>query len=284
MVQSMAKIPIVFALANPDPEISYKEAMNSRDDIIMATGRSDHPNQVNNVLGFPYIFRGAMDVRATEINENMKLAAVKAIANLAKETVLDEVSLAYEDNTLAFGPEYIIPKPLDPRLITAVAPAVAMSAVRTGVAKEEISDWNKYRESLKKRLGLDNELIRTLTARAKRNPKKVVFAEAEHYKILKAAQQVKDDGIAEPILLGRRQKILDLIEEFALEMDDVCIIDPKEIKQEDKRHEYGDIFWEKRNRKGITQFEARKLMRERNYYGSMMVEMGDADALISGIT
>jgi len=284
MVQSMAKRPIVFALANPDPEISYKEAMNSRDDIIMATGRSDHPNQVNNVLGFPYIFRGAMDVRATEINENMKLAAVKAIANLAKETVLDEVSLAYEDNTLAFGPEYIIPKPLDPRLITAVAPAVAMSAVRTGVAKEEISDWNKYRESLKKRLGLDNELIRTLTARAKRNPKKVVFAEAEHYKILKAAQQVKDDGIAEPILLGRRQKILDLIEEFALEMDDVCIIDPKEIKQEGKRHEYGDIFWEKRKRKGITQFEARKLMRERNYYGSMMVEMGDADALISGIT
>ena len=284
MVQSMAKRPIVFALANPDPEISYKEAMNSRDDIIMATGRSDHPNQVNNVLGFPYIFRGAMDVRATEINENMKLAAVKAIANLAKETVLDEVSLAYEDNTLAFGPEYIIPKPLDPRLITAVAPAVAISAVRTGVAKEEISDWNKYRESLKKRLGLDNELIRTLTARAKRNPKKVVFAEAEHYKILKAAQQVKDDGIAEPILLGRRQKILDLIEEFALEMDDVCIIDPKEIKQEDKRHEYGDIFWEKRKRKGITQFEAIKLMRERNYYGSMMVEMGDADALISGIT
>ena len=284
MVQSMAKRPIVFALANPDPEISYKDAMNSRDDIIMATGRSDHPNQVNNVLGFPYIFRGAMDVRATEINENMKLAAVKAIANLAKETVLDEVSLAYEDNTLAFGPEYIIPKPLDPRLITAVAPAVAMSAVRTGVAKEEISDWNKYRESLKKRLGLDNELIRTLTARAKRNPKKVVFAEAEHYKILKAAQQIKDDGIAEPILLGRRQKILDLIEEFALEMDDVYIIDPKEIKQEDKRHEYGDIFWEKRKRKGITQFEARKLMRERNYYGSMMVEMGDADALISGIT
>jgi len=284
MVQSMAKHPIVFALANPDPEISYKEAMNSRDDIIMATGRSDHPNQVNNVLGFPYIFRGAMDVRATEINENMKLAAVKAIANLAKETVLDEVSLAYEDNTLAFGPEYIIPKPLDPRLITAVAPAVAMSAVRTGVAKEEISDWNKYRESLKKRLGLDNELIRTLTARAKRNPKKVVFAEAEHYKILKAAQQVKDDGIAEPILLGRRQKILDLIEEFALEMDDICIIDPKEIKQEDKRYEYGTIFWQKRKRKGITQFEARKLMRERNYYGSMMVEMGDADALISGIT
>ena len=284
MIQSMSKRPIVFALANPDPEISYNEAMSSRDDIIMATGRSDHPNQVNNVLGFPYIFRGAMDVRATEINENMKLAAVKAIANLAKETVLDEVSLAYDDNTLAFGPEYIIPKPLDPRLITAVAPAVAMSAVRTGVAQEEIPDWNKYRESLKKRLGLDNELIRTLTARAKRNPKKVVFAEAEHYKILKAAQQVKDDGIAEPILLGRKQKILDLIEEFSIEFDDVTIIDPKDIKQETQRHEYGDLFWEKRKRKGITQFEARKLMRERNYYGSMMVEMGGADALISGIT
>ena len=284
MLQSMAKRPIVFALANPDPEIAYKEAMASRDDIIMATGRSDHPNQVNNVLGFPYIFRGAMDVRATEINESMKLAAVKAIANLAKETVLDEINLAYDDNTLSFGPEYIIPKPLDPRLITAVAPAVAMAAVRSGVAKEEITDWNKYRESLKKRLGLDNKLIRTLTARAKRNPKRVVFAEAEHYKILKAAQQVKDEGIAEPILLGRRQKILDLIEEFAIELEDVCIIDPKDPKQDEKRYAYGDILWEKRKRKGVTQFEARKLMRERNYYGSMMVEVGDADALISGIS
>ena len=284
MIQSMAKRPIVFALANPDPEIAYKQAMASRDDIIMATGRSDHPNQVNNVLGFPYIFRGAMDVRATEINESMKLAAVKAIANLAKETVLDEINLAYDDNTLAFGPEYIIPKPLDPRLITAVAPAVAMAAVRSGVAQQEIADWNKYRESLQKRLGLDNKLIRNLTARAKRNPKKVVFAEAEHYKILKAAQQVKDDGIAEPILLGRRQKILDLIEEFGIEFDDVCIIDPKDPQQDTKRYEYGDVLWEKRKRKGMTQFEARKLMRERNYYGSMMVEIGDADALISGIS
>ena len=284
MLQSMAKRPIVFALANPDPEVSYKEAMDSRDDIIMATGRSDHPNQVNNVLGFPYIFRGALDVRATEINENMKLAAVKAIANLAKENVLDEINLAYDDNTLAFGPEYIIPKPLDPRLITAVAPAVAMSAIRSGVAKEEIPDWNKYRESLKKRLGLDNKLIRTLTARAKRNPKRVVFAEAEHYKILKAAQQVKDEGIAIPVLLGRKQKILDLIEEFSIEFDDLIIIDPKDLSQEKKREEYGDILWEKRKRKGITQFEARKLMRERNYFGSMMVETGDADALISGIS
>ena len=284
MVQSMAKRPIVFALANPDPEISYKEAMASRDDIIMATGRSDHPNQVNNVLGFPYIFRGALDVRATEINENMKLAAVKAIANLAKETVLDEINLAYDDNTLSFGPEYIIPKPLDPRLITAVAPAVAMSAIRSGVAKLEIPDWNKYRESLKKRLGLDNKLIRTLTARAKRNPKRVVFAEAEHYKILKAAQQVSDEGIAIPVLLGRKQKIIDLIDEFSIEFENLIIIDPKDESQKKKRDEYGDILWEKRKRKGLTQFEARKLMRERNYFGSMMVETGEADALISGIS
>ena len=284
MVQSMAKRPIVFALANPDPEISYKEAMASRDDIIMATGRSDHPNQVNNVLGFPYIFRGALDVRATEINENMKLAAVKAIANLAKETVLDEINLAYDDNTLSFGSEYIIPKPLDPRLITAVAPAVAMSAIRSGVAKLEIPDWNKYRESLKKRLGLDNKLIRNLTARAKRNPKRVVFAEAEHYKILKAAQQVSDEGIAIPVLLGRKQKIIDLIDEFSIEFENLIIIDPKDESQKKKRDEYGDILWEKRKRKGLTQFEARKLMRERNYFGSMMVETGEADALISGIS
>ena len=284
MVQSMAKRPIVFALANPDPEISYKEAMASRDDIIMATGRSDHPNQVNNVLGFPYIFRGALDVRATEINEKMKLAAVKAIANLAKETVLDEINLAYDDNTLSFGTEYIIPKPLDPRLITAVAPAVAMSAIKSGVAKLEIPDWNKYRENLKKRLGLDNKLIRNLTARAKRNPKRVVFAEAEHYKILKAAQQVSDEGIAIPVLLGRKQKIIDLIEEFSIEFENLIIIDPKDVSQKKKRDEYGDILWEKRKRKGLTQFEARKLMRERNYFGSMMVENGEADALISGIS
>ena len=284
MVQSMSKRPIVFALANPDPEISYKDAMSSREDIIIATGRSDHPNQVNNVLGFPYIFRGALDVRATEINENMKLAAVKAIANLAKETVLGEINLAYDDNTLSFGSEYIIPKPLDPRLITAVAPAVAMSAIRSGVAKLEIPDWNKYRESLKKRLGLDNKLIRNLTARAKRNPKRVVFAEAEHYKILKAAQQVSDEGIAIPILLGRKHKIIDLIEEFSIEFENLIIIDPKAVSQENKRNEYGDILWEKRKRKGLTQFEARKLMRERNYFGSMMVENGEADALISGIS
>jgi malate dehydrogenase (oxaloacetate-decarboxylating)(NADP+) len=211
MIVSMAKRPIVFALANPDPEISYKEAMQSRDDIIMATGRSDHPNQVNNVLGFPYIFRGALDVRATEINESMKLAAVKAIAKLAKETVVDEVNLAYDDNAISFGKDYIIPKPLDPRLITSVAPAVAKSAVRSGVAQLVIEDWKKYEQQLDKRLGNDNKLIRQLTNKAKRKPKKIVFAEAEHYKVLKAVEQCVDDGIIQPVLLGRKEVILSLI-------------------------------------------------------------------------
>ena len=285
MIKSMASRPIVFALANPDPEISYKDAMECRDDIIMATGRSDHPNQVNNVLGFPYIFRGAMDVRATEINENMKLAAVKAIAKLAKETVVDEVNLAYDDNAISFGKDYIIPKPLDPRLITAVAPAVAKSAVRTGVAQITIEDWKKYEQQLDKRLGNDNKLIRQLTNRAKRNPKRIVFAEAEHYKVLKAVEQALDEGIiSTPVLLGRREKINSLIEEFSFELDNIEIIDPKEIKQTKKREAFGLHLWKKRKRKGLTQFEATKLMRERNYYGSMMVELGEADALISGIT
>ena len=285
MIMSMAIRPIVFALANPDPEISYKDAMECRDDIIMATGRSDHPNQVNNVLGFPYIFRGAMDVRATEINENMKLAAVKAIAKLAKETVVDEVNLAYDDNAISFGKDYIIPKPLDPRLITAVAPAVAKSAVRTGVAQITIEDWKKYEQQLDKRLGNDNKLIRQLTNRAKRNPKRIVFAEAENYKVLKAVEQALDEGIiSTPVLLGRREKINSLIEEFSFELDNIEIIDPKENKQIKKREEFGLHLWNKRKRKGLTQFEATKLMRERNYYGSMMVELGEADALISGIT
>ena len=285
MIMSMAIRPIVFALANPDPEISYKDAMECRDDIIMATGRSDHPNQVNNVLGFPYIFRGAMDVRATEINENMKLAAVKAIAKLAKETVVDEVNLAYDDNAISFGKDYIIPKPLDPRLITSVAPAVAKSAVRTGVAQITIEDWKKYEQQLDKRLGNDNKLIRQLTNRAKRNPKRIVFAEAENYKVLKAVEQALDEGIiSTPVLLGRREKINSLIEEFSFELDNIEIIDPKENKQIKKREEFGLHLWNKRKRKGLTQFEATKLMRERNYYGSMMVELGEADALISGIT
>ena len=284
MIVSMAKRPIVFALANPDPEISYKEAMQSRDDIIMATGRSDHPNQVNNVLGFPYIFRGALDVRATEINESMKLAAVKAIAKLAKETVVDEVNLAYDDNAISFGKDYIIPKPLDPRLITSVAPAVAKSAVRSGVAQLVIEDWKKYEQQLDKRLGNDNKLIRQLTNKAKRKPKKIVFAEAEHYKVLKAVEQCVDDGIIQPVLLGRKEVILSLIEEYSIELDGVEIIDPKDKKLKSKREEFGFLLWEKRRRKGLTKFEAVKLMRERNYFGSMMVDVGEADALISGIT
>jgi len=285
MIKSMARRPIVFALANPDPEISYKEAMECRDDIIMATGRSDHPNQVNNVLGFPYIFRGALDVRATEINENMKLAAVKAIAKLAKETVVDEVNLAYDDNAISFGKDYIIPKPLDPRLITSVAPAVAKSAVRSGVAQLTIEDWKKYERDLDKRLGNDNKLLRQLTNRAKRNPKRIVFAEAEHYKVLKAIEQAVDDGIiVNPVLLGRREKIQSLIEEFSIDIENAEIIDPKERKQLKKREEYGNNLWQKRKRKGLTKFESIKLMRERNYFGSMMVELDEADALISGIT
>ena len=285
MVKSMAKRPVVFALANPEPEISYREAMECRDDIIMATGRSDHPNQVNNLIGFPYIFRGALDVRATEINENMKLAAVKAIAKLAKETVVDEVNLAYDDNAISFGKEYIIPKPLDPRLITSVAPAVAKSAVRTGVAQLTIEDWKKYERDLDKRLGNDNKLIRQLTNRAKRNPKRIVFAEAEHYKVLKAIEQAVDDGIiVNPVLLGRREKIQSLIEEFSIDIENAEIIDPKERKQLKKREEYGNNLWQKRKRKGLTKFESIKLMRERNYFGSMMVELDEADALISGIT
>ena len=284
MVQSMAKNPIVFALANPDPEINYKKAVDAREDIIMATGRSDNPNQVNNVLGFPFIFRGALDVRANCINEEMKLAAVQALAKLTKEPVPDTVNLAYGEQSISFGKEYIIPKPLDTRLITVVAPAVAKAAIKSGVAQVEIPNWEKYKLELNNRLGLDNKLIRSITNRAKRNPKRVVFAEAEHYKILKAAQQVRDEGIAEPILLGRENRIIELIEENSLELNGVKILDPKSDTEEKRRNEFGDILFKKRQRKGVTQFEARKLMRERNYFGSMLVEIGDADALVSGIS
>jgi len=284
MVQSMAKNPIVFALSNPDPEINYKKAVDAREDIIMATGRSDNPNQVNNVLGFPFIFRGALDVRANCINEEMKLAAVKALAELTKEPVPDTVNLAYGEQSISFGKEYIIPKPLDTRLITVVAPAVAKAAIKSGVAQVEIPNWEKYKLELNNRLGLDNKLIRSITNRAKRNPKRVVFAEAEHYKILKAAQQVRDEGIAEPILLGRENRIIELIEENSLELNGVKILDPKSDAEEKRRNEFGDILFKKRQRKGVTRFEARKLMRERNYFGSMLVEIGDADALVSGIS
>lgn len=284
MIKSMAKDPIVFALANPEPEISYKEAMSARTDIIMATGRSDHPNQVNNVLGFPFIFRGALDVRATRINETMKLAAVHAIASLAKETIPEEVIEAYNEKYISFGRESIIPKPLDPRLIYYVAPAVAKAAMESGVAKSPITDWDAYEMELKNRLGLDNKLIRNLTEKAQQNPKRVVFAEADNIKILKAAQTSSEEGIAYPILLGKKEVILGLIKEYSLDFTEVTIIDPKSDEEQETRICYGKKFFEKRKRKGVTEFEAIQLMRERNHYGAMMVDNGDADAMISGLT
>jgi malate dehydrogenase (oxaloacetate-decarboxylating)(NADP+) len=284
MIQSMAKNPIVFALANPDPEISYEEAVKARQDIIIATGRSDHPNQVNNVLGFPYIFRGALDVRATKINEEMKLAAVYAIASLAKEPVPDSVNLAYGKKNLSFGNTYIIPKPIDTRLIYTVSPAVAKAAIESGVAKIKITNWENYREELSNRLGLDNKLIRSINIKAKQNPKRVVFAEADNYKILKAAQSVLEEGIAKPILLGNVSRIKTLIKENDLDLHDILIIDPKSPEQENFRNEFGKAFFQKRKRNGITLYDAKKLMTERNHFGAMMVEMGNADAMISGLT
>jgi malate dehydrogenase (oxaloacetate-decarboxylating)(NADP+) len=284
LVKSMSDSPIVFALANPDPEISYKDAIASREDIIIATGRSDHPNQVNNVLGFPFIFRGALDVRATCINEEMKLAAVKAVAELAKEVVPEEVNEAYDEKNFMFGRDFIIPKPLDPRLITTVAPAVAKAAMDSGVAQIDIEDWDVYREELSRRLGLDNKLIKNITQKAKRNPKKVVFAEADNYKTLKAAQIVAEEGIAKPILLGKIKKIQELVDEYSLELGDIPIIDPRSSSENDRKQKFAELLFEKRKRRGITMLEARDMMRSRNYFGSAMVEFGEADALISGLT
>jgi malate dehydrogenase (oxaloacetate-decarboxylating)(NADP+) len=284
MIRSMADTPIVFALANPDPEIPYEDAIAARPDIIMATGRSDHPNQVNNVLGFPFIFRGALDVRATQINEAMKLAAVYAIAELAKEPVPDSVNLAYGSKNLSFGPEYIIPKPIDLRLIYTVAPAVAKAAIESGVAQRKITDWDGYKHELINRLGLDSKLIRNLTIKAKQNPKRVVFAEADNYKILKAAQQVADEGIAKPILLGNEADIKALIEEHKLDLSGIPIIDPRSDSEDERRKLFGDLFFKKHKRKGYNLYESRKLMLERNYFGGMMLETGAADALISGLT
>lgn len=284
MVRSMAENPIVFALANPTPEISYEEAIASRPDIIVATGRSDHPNQVNNVLGFPFIFRGALDVRATCINEEMKLAATLAIAALAKESVPDYVNLAYGSKNLTFGPEYIIPKPIDNRLISTVSAAVAKAAIESGVAKSKITDWDAYKTDLDNRLGKDNKLMRSIANKAKSNPKRVVFAEADTYKILKAAQLAKDEGIAKPILLGNKEKILSLMEEHHIDLGDTPIIDTWLSEEENRRNEFGDILWMKRQRRGLTQYDARKLMRDRNYFGAMMIEQGLADAMISGLT
>ncbi len=282
MLKTMAKNPIVFAMANPNPEIAYELAIKTRKDIIMATGRSDYPNQVNNVLGFPYIFRGALDVRATGINEQMKKAAVIAIAELAKKTVPEAVNLAYNSKNLKFGKDYIIPKPIDLRLITAVSPAVAKAAMESGVARKHITDWDAYNEELKTRLGLDDKLLRTITNKAKSSPKRVVFAEADNYKILKAAQIVRDEGIAIPILLGDQEKISQIMLENELELEGVLIINP--LEDLNTCNKYAEFLYKKRQRRGVTLFEAKKLMRDRNYYGAAMVQFGKADALISGLT
>ncbi|SMC79959.1 NADP-dependent malic enzyme [Pedobacter nyackensis] len=282
MLKSMAKNPIVFAMANPNPEIAYELAIKSRKDIIMATGRSDYPNQVNNVLGFPYIFRGALDVRATAINEEMKIAAVRAIAELAKKSVPEAVNMAYNEKNIKFGKEYIIPKPMDIRLMTNVSTAVAKAAIESGVARKIITDWDAYVEELKLRLGLDDAIMRAITNKAKSDPKRVVFAEADHYKILKAAQIVKDENIAIPILLGNKEVIERIIEENALDLEGVTIIDP--FKEPELMQKYGQYLYEKRQRRGLTLFEATKLMRDRNYFGASMVEFGEADAMISGLT
>lgn len=282
MLKRMAPRPIVFALANPDPEINYQLAMDTRDDIVMATGRSDHPNQVNNVLGFPYIFRGALDVRSTAINEEMKLAAVHALAELTKEPVPDMVLKAYGNRPITFGSEYLIPKPLDPRLITTISPAVAKAAMESGVARVNIQDWDTYKVELQSRIGIDQRLMSRVISRARRAPRRVVFAEADHPKILKAAQMVIDEGIAYPILLGNRGKIEALVAEHKLDLRDTPIIDP--YQEMETRHDYAARLYEKRKRRGITMVNARQLMYDRNYYGAMMVEVGAADALISGLT
>ena len=281
MLKSMARDPIVFAMANPDPEINYDLACSVRNDVIMATGRSDHPNQVNNVLGFPFIFRGALDVRASTINEEMKLAAVKALAELAKESVPEQVNIAYGVTSMSFGRNYIIPKPFDPRLISRVPLAVAKAAVKSGVSKKPIKDWNRYKEDLESRLGSNQKIVRLIHDRAKSEPKRLVFAEADQLDVLKAAQIVQEEGIAETILLGNRKTIEDLKETINFEKD-VEIIDPKDRKESKRRKIYSEIFWQDQKRRGYTKYDAKKLMRERNYFAAMMIKNKDADAMISG--
>ena len=281
MLQSMAANPIVFAMANPDPEIDYTLACRTREDVIMATGRSDHPNQVNNVLGFPFIFRGALDVRATKINEAMKMAAVEALASLAKESVPEQVNVAYEETHLSFGKNYIIPKPFDPRLIVRIPPAVARAAMESGVATQPIEDWNRYVEVLENRLGGGQKMVRGLHEQAKRVPKKIVFAEADQLDVLKAAQIVYEEGIGFPILLGRKELIKNLMEATEFEAS-IPIIDPKEQAYATQVETYAEAFWKEHARKGYTRYDAGRLLRERNYFAAMMVKMGDADAMISG--
>jgi malate dehydrogenase (oxaloacetate-decarboxylating)(NADP+) len=282
MLKRMGSMPIVLALANPDPEISYEAAIAARPDAVVATGRSDYPNQVNNVLGFPYIFRGALDVRATTINKEMKLAAARAIAQLAHEPVPESVNDAYGTTNLTFGNEYLIPKPVDPRLITRISMAVAKAAIESGVARITITDWPAYEMELQARVGLYEALTKTIIEKAKRSPRKVVFGDADTYKILKAAQILNDEKIAIPILLGRKNKINALIEEHNLDLKDIQIIEPME--EEEQRQVFAGLLHAKRKRKGLTEYDAFKLMRDRNYYGAMMVQTGQADAFISGLT
>jgi malate dehydrogenase (oxaloacetate-decarboxylating)(NADP+) len=284
MVKSMAKNPIVFAMANPDPEITYEAAVGARKDVIMATGRSDYPNQVNNVLGFPYIFRGALDVRATAINEEMKLASVKALAQLARMPVPEIVNLAYNEKNLQFGPNYIIPKPLDPRLLSAVAPAVAKAAIESGVARMPITNWKAYELELNKRLGLDNQLLRIIGNKARKDPRKLVFADGDNLKVLKAARICLDEGICFPILLGDKEKILELAAENAVDLEDMTIVDPKSEATELKRKEYGEMFFAKSNRKGYNLYESTRVMKDRSFFGCMMVKNNEADAILSGPT
>lgn len=284
MIQSMAKDPIVFAMANPTPEISYEEATTARKDVIMATGRSDYPNQINNVLGFPFIFRGALDVRARTINEEMKIAAVKALADLAKKYVPELVTKAYNMENIVFGRDYIIPKPLDPRLITTVSPAVARAAMDSGVAGKPITDWEEYERELGTRLGLENKLIMTICNKAKKNPKRVVFADANNLKMLKAARFVVDQGIAKPILLGSRKAIEKILTENKLELSDVPIIDIFRDISDNRRHELAQVLFEKRKRKGMSFEEALERMYNHDYFGCLMVETGEADAFISGFS
>ncbi|MDB4239736.1 NADP-dependent malic enzyme [Flavobacteriaceae bacterium] len=281
MLLTMAKNPIVFAMANPDPEINYSLAMKTREDIIMATGRSDHPNQVNNVLGFPFIFRGALDVKATKINDEMKMAAVLALSALAKETVPEFVNIAYDKTKLTFNKNYIIPKPFDPRLITKIPPMVAKAAMDSGVAQQPIENWDKYEEELHSRLYSDKKIVRLLLNRAKANPKKIVFAEADHIDVLKAAQIVSEEGIGFPVLLGNVDIINELRKEIEYD-DEVLIIDPKSGAEKNNREKYGTSFWNKRKRKGVTLLDSIDKMKQRNYYAGMMLSSGDVDALISG--
>ena len=284
MLKTMNDNPIVFALANPNPEITVEDALATRKDVLMATGRSDYPNQINNVLGFPYIFRGALDVRATGINEEMKVAAAYALADLAKEPVPEEVNQAFQSGNLTFGPDYLIPKPTDPRLIETIAPAVAKAAMDSGIAKNPIKNWDVYKESLRTRLGIGNPLIRQIKAKAKKQLKRIVFADAENYKILKAAEIIINEKLATPILLGNKDVIINIAKENNLELNGVKIIDPIDDKQLKLRSQFAELLFEKRKRKGMSLEDTTDKMRQRSYFAPAMVQYGLADGVVLGHT